>query len=56
MCDTHSVIGAIRHDWTESELSAIYHLPLTELVFQAQTVHRQYLAPYKVQQCTLLSI
>ena len=46
----------MRHDWTEAELQAIYDLPLTELVFQAQTIHRQYHDPNKVQQCTLLSI
>jgi len=48
--------GTLRHDWTETELESIYNLPLTELVFQAQSVHRQYHAPNKVQQCTLLSI
>lgn len=46
----------LRHDWTEAELQAIYDLPLTELVFQAQTLHRQFHDPNKVQQCTLLSI
>jgi biotin synthase len=51
-----SALGALRYDWTEAELEAIHNLPFTELVFQAQTVHRQYHAPNKVQQCTLLSI
>lgn len=56
MSCTDSPFGAIRHDWTDAELLSIHNLPLTELVFQAQAVHRQYHAPNKVQQCTLLSI
>jgi biotin synthase len=34
----------------------IHDLPLTELVFRAQSVHRQHHDPSKVQLCTLLSI
>ena len=56
MNDITASLGALRHDWTEAELESVYNLPLTELVFQAQSVHRQYHAPNKVQQCTLLSI
>lgn len=48
--------SGLRHDWTEAELQAIYNLPLTELVFQAQTIHRQFHPANKVQKCTLLSI
>ncbi|MCF6286790.1 MAG: biotin synthase BioB, partial [Candidatus Hydrogenedentes bacterium] len=40
----------------EEELRAIYDLPLMELVFQAQTVHRQFHDPNKIQRCTLLSV
>jgi biotin synthase len=46
----------IRHDWTTETVEALYHLPLTELLFRAQTVHREYHAPDSVQRCTLLSI
>jgi biotin synthase len=46
----------VRHDWTTDEVEALYRLPLTELLFQAQTVHRQYHDPTSVQRCTLLSI
>lgn len=56
MAESMSSFGAVRHDWSEAELQSIHDLPLTELVFQAQAVHRQYHAPNKVQQCTLLSI
>jgi biotin synthase len=45
-----------RHDWTTERVEALYHLPLTELLFRAQAVHRQYHDPETVQRCTLLSI
>lgn len=46
----------LRHDWTVAELREIHNLPLTELVFRAQTLHREYHPANKVQRCTLLSI
>ena len=46
----------IRHDWTTESVESLYHLPLTELLFRAQAVHRQYHDPEEVQRCTLLSI
>jgi biotin synthase len=46
----------IRHDWTTAEVEALYHLPLTELLFRAQSVHRCHHDPAEVQRCTLLSI
>ena len=49
-------IAQVRHDWTEDEIRAIYDLPFPELLFRAQTLHRQYHDPTKVQLCTLLSI
>ena len=45
-----------RYDWTYAEIEAIYGTPVPELVFQAQTVHRQFHAPDRVQTCQLLSI
>jgi biotin synthase len=47
---------ALRHDWTREELRSLHDQPLTELLFQAQTVHRQFHDPTKVQMCTLLSV
>ena len=47
---------AIRHDWTVDELRTIHDLPLNDLLYRAQTVHRQFHDPNKVQCCTLLSI
>jgi biotin synthase len=46
----------IRHDWTTELVEDLYHLPLTELLFRAQTVHRVFHDPETVQRCTLLSI
>lgn len=48
--------GAVRHDWTRAEVAKIYGLPLTELIFRAQQVHRQHHRPDEVQTCELLSI
>jgi len=46
----------IRHDWTRDEIRAIYVLPLPELIFRAQTAHREFHQPDEVQLCRLLSI
>lgn len=46
----------VRHDWTTDAVAELYALPLTELVFRAQSVHRRYHDPARVQRCTLLSI
>jgi biotin synthase len=41
---------------TLSEIRAVHDLPLPELLFRAQTVHRQHHASDEVQLCTLLSV
>ena len=46
----------IRHDWTGGEIATIYELPIPELLYQAQSVHRVHHAPDEVQGCSLLSI
>ncbi|MSO56788.1 MAG: biotin synthase BioB [Acidobacteria bacterium] len=46
----------IRHDWITQRVQDLYHLPLTELLFRAQAVHRRFHDPDTVQRCTLLSI
>jgi biotin synthase len=51
-----SGIGAIRHDWTRSEVRALFSLPFPELIFRAQSVHRTNFDPAEVQISTLLSI
>jgi biotin synthase len=46
----------LRHNWKRNEVAEIYRTPLTELVFRAQSVHRQGHAPDRVQTCQLISI
>ena len=46
----------LRHDWNRAELRALFDLPFNDLLFQAQTVHRQHFDANAVQVSTLLSI
>lgn len=46
----------IRHDWTREEIRTLFNSPLPQLIFQAQSVHRQFHQPEEVQLCRLLSI
>jgi biotin synthase len=46
----------LRSDWSKAEVATIYRTPLPELMFRAQTVHRQFHAPDRVQTCQLISI
>ena len=45
-----------RHDWTRDEVRALFDLPFPELLFRAQSAHRQNFDPTEVQISTLLSI
>jgi biotin synthase len=47
---------SIRHDWTIQEIESIYTAPLPDLIFRAQTVHREHHRADEVQGCMLLSI
>jgi len=47
---------ALRYDWMNSEVQAIYETPLPELIYRAQTVHRLFHEPNRVQTCQLISI
>ena len=46
----------VRNDWSRDEVIALFELPFNDLLFQAQTVHRQNFNPNEVQLSTLLSI
>ncbi|SCZ64196.1 biotin synthase [Epibacterium ulvae] len=46
----------IRTDWTREEADALYNQPFMDLLFQAQSVHRQHFDPNQVQKSKLLSI
>ena len=47
---------SIRHDWTTEEIQALLELPLMDLLWQAQTVHREANPGYRVQLASLLSV
>ena len=46
----------IRHNWTKSEISTLFSLSFNDLLFQAQSIHRENFEPHNVQVSTLLSI
>ncbi len=54
----HSKTGntAVRSNWSREEVAAIYRMPLPDLIFRAQTIHRQFHAADRVQTCQLISI
>lgn len=46
----------LRHDWQRSEIQALLERPFNDLLFEAQSVHRQHFDANAVQISTLLSI
>lgn len=46
----------VRHDWSRTEIEALFELPFNELMFRAQIVHRRHFDPNRVQLSRLLSI
>ena len=46
----------IRSNWTENEILKILNLPLLELIFRAQKIHKKYFPKTDVQLASLLSI
>ncbi|WP_028840442.1 biotin synthase BioB [Thermomonas fusca] len=46
----------VRHDWSRSEVEALFALPFTELLYRAASAHRQHFDPSEVQVSTLLSV
>ncbi|WP_018414492.1 biotin synthase BioB [Teredinibacter turnerae] len=46
----------LRHNWTRAEVEALFDLPFNDLMFRAQSVHRQFFDPNEVQVSTLCSI
>ena len=45
-----------RHDWQRAEADALYALPFSDLIFQAQSVHRSNFDPNHIETASLLSI
>ncbi|MDH2348319.1 biotin synthase BioB [Bradyrhizobium sp. SSUT77] len=46
----------VRGDWERAEAEALYRLPFADLIFQAQSVHRENFDPNHVETARLLSI
>ena len=44
------------HDWQLDEVQALFALPFNDLIFKAQTIHREHFDPNEVQISSLLSI
>ena len=49
-------LGVVRNDWSLDESRAIFALPMNDLLYHAQRVHRMAFDPNKVQVSTLLSV
>jgi biotin synthase len=46
----------LRNNWSKQEVAELFTQPFSDLLFQAQTIHRQHFDPNQVQVSTLLSI
>ena len=53
---TPQISATPRNDWTVEEIEALFALPFNDLLFHAQSVHRQNFDPNRVQLSTLLNI
>jgi biotin synthase len=56
MADAAAFPAEIRHDWSVAEVEALFGLPFNDLIFRAQSVHRENFDSSEVQISTLLSI
>ncbi|MDR1349506.1 MAG: biotin synthase BioB [Zoogloeaceae bacterium] len=52
----HPEQTAIRHQWSVAEVLALYELPFMDLLWQAQSIHRQHFDANAIQRSTLLSV
>ncbi len=53
---TPTALGTVRHNWTLPEVMSVLGMPLMDLLYHAQRVHRDNHEPNTVQMSTLLSI
>ncbi|VAW53388.1 Biotin synthase [hydrothermal vent metagenome] len=49
-------MSEIRNNWSKQEISVLFDLPFNDLLFKAQSIHRENFNPNQVQISTLLSI
>ena len=48
--------SSIRHDWSLEEIEQLLNLPFNDLIFKAQSIHRENFDPNTIQVSSLLSI
>lgn len=48
--------SVVRHDWSTEEIAALFDKPLNDLIFEAQSAHREHFDANSVQLSTLLSV
>ena len=46
----------LRNNWSKQEITTLFNSPFSDLLFQAQSIHRKHFDPNQVQVSTLLSI
>lgn len=51
-----AAISGLRHDWRLFEVEALFALPFNDLLFKAQSIHREHFDANKIQISSLLSI
>lgn len=51
-----TTMPTLRHNWMLPEIMALFKMPFNDLLFEAQTIHRQHFKSNEVQISTLLSI
>lgn len=56
MTQPAAMAGAASEKWRVAEVEALFALPFNDLIFRAQSVHREHFDPNTVQLSTLLSI
>lgn len=56
MSDDTELAQPIRHDWNIAEVSDLFSLPFSDLIYRAQTIHRIYSEANVIQISTLLNI
>jgi len=56
MATNRAANSPVRHDWRIEEIEALFTLPLNDLLYRAQTLHREFFDANTVQVSTLMSI
>jgi biotin synthase len=56
MTNTNSQSKLIRHDWQLEEVMTLFNTAFNDLIFQAQSIHRQFFDANELQLSTLLNI